>query len=480
MAVSKAIEVLQKFSEEEIIRFGEFLEKGIANTTESHFSFYKALLPHIHAAELPKEEIWTRFHAELPFDDRYFRKLLSELLARVKIFLRQENAHLEEFGVELNYLKFLGLHHLDELHLKEAKLLRQRRAEQMKHPDPVFYLQEFGLEDYLYRYAINQQNRTPDSRFDEMEAALDHYYLIQKLRVLIEKTHFYLVYQASQSTEGEPPLLAKIRESGFQDSVLIWMYLGIYHMTQKPAGQIKGDFLEWKNAFARDLAKFPLGFQEEIQNLRVSLCVRGINANVEADFFVAEMQEIFMDRIQSGSIFSDGAISAWDYINAISATLKLGKLDQAQKLIESLSTRLPAADYESTYHLCRALWMFQAQKYDKIQAELNKVDDSNGFYGLVSRSILIKTYWELKDYETLFSKVESSLKFVERNKEFSRAKKDRFKNRLKLLQKIVREETKSQRSEKELQKLEEEVKASKNNPDQEFLLRKLREMRMGR
>jgi hypothetical protein len=81
---------------------------------------------------------------------------------------------------------------------------------------------------------------------------------------------------------------------------------------------------------------------------------------------------------------------------------------------------------------------FYKQQYGKVARILQTVEFTDVFYNLDSRSLLMKTYYELNEFEALFTFSDTFSNYLRRNKHISAYQKTVYLNLVKFITRLAR------------------------------------------
>jgi hypothetical protein len=120
-----------------------------------------------------------------------------------------------------------------------------------------------------------------------------------------------------------------------------------------------------------------------------------------------------------------------------------------------------------------ARYAFAAGKYDKVLELLGTVDYDDVFYQLDAKTTLMKTYYELGEYQPLQSLKESFRILLSRKKLISDTQRDVYGNFVRYTLKLFRVDVKDK---KKMDTLRKEILATKQMADKGWVMEKLEEM----
>ena len=110
------------------------------------------------------------------------------------------------------------------------------------------------------------------------------------------------------------------------------------------------------------------------------------------------------------------------------------------------------------------------KKFDKTLLLLREVEFSEMSYELSAKTLLLKSYYELNEFEALFNHAETFKLFLRRNRKISAYQKTIYKNLIRYIVKLTKLKTFKQKTPK---KLMDEIKGSQDIADKTWLLNKV-------
>jgi len=116
---------------------------------------------------------------------------------------------------------------------------------------------------------------------------------------------------------------------------------------------------------------------------------------------------------------------------------------------------------------------FYQKDYGKVIELLRTVEFEDFTYNLVSKSILLATYYEEDEIEPLMSLLSSFRTYLNRHKDIPASRRKSYLDLIKYLKKLTRIQP---RDKKNLQKLKEEVESTKGIASESWLKEKIAEL----
>jgi hypothetical protein len=116
---------------------------------------------------------------------------------------------------------------------------------------------------------------------------------------------------------------------------------------------------------------------------------------------------------------------------------------------------------------------FYQKKFEKVIEQLREVEYNNSNYALGSKLLLMRTYYELGEYNALDSLLESFRIYLLRNKQLTKETNLQYAMIIRMIKRLsnINPNNKTQ-----VNDLAEKIKASTNNVAKQWLLEKVQEL----
>ena len=117
---------------------------------------------------------------------------------------------------------------------------------------------------------------------------------------------------------------------------------------------------------------------------------------------------------------------------------------------------------------------FYKKQHEQVVELLSTVEYEDFTYNLNSKAMLIATYYETNEIDPLYSMLESFRTYLNRHDEIPEIRRENFHNLIRFTRRLTKVDTSIP---EELDKLEDEIKATKQVASQSWLLEKVQELR---
>ncbi len=467
---NKVFQVLQHLDAAESKRLVRYMHSPYFNQSKPLRQLCDLLLRQIELGRetFSRTNIWQKMFPGEPYDDVNFRKYCSDLLGLVEGFLAQEIFQQQPERRALATYEFVVKRKLEPLYnsaLRDARL----RIEQ-PYPALESYFHRYELE---YRYHAMMEYDVKWNLRANLEVIshnLDIYYWIQKLKL-------YGAALSQRKTSNETyaltfmdEILAYFRQHPPNDSPQLQIYY--YAFLTICEEEDETHYFNLRQALETLGSSMPKAEAIELYDSAMHYCTGKVNQGKRD--FLQQYFDLFEQALERGIFIVQGELHAWRFNNMVAAALGLGKLDWAEEFIRHYKKYLPADTRENTYtfNLAR-VYRFQG-KYEQVLELLKTIEYEDIGYNLISKMMLLITYFELDKMEELDSFTESFRVFLNRHKQLPQPRRASYLHLIKFTRRLMRL---SPGDKSAIERLREEINREKaGTVNHEWLLEKLEEL----
>ena len=455
----------------ELNRFVKYVNSPLFNEDEKLKTFTAGILPFLKTntlAEAKEKEIWKEVFGNAKYNRSKFTRLLSDTVKKIEHFLVidrfQQNKGLQNAW----QLEIMNERKLDK-HVPELMSFSLKKHVQTAHRDADFYFTGFLLQQQQNLFLENKELRSAEKNLEQVIESLDTYYLIQKLKYCAAMLH----YKNFLTVEGEVPLLNEILKylgSGMFETVpAIEIYRRIIlSYTDEDGGP---HFAKLKELIVAHQELFVL---DEVKNMYVfamNYCIIRINDGKSE--YLKEILYLYKQALENNVLLNDGQLSQWDYKNIVTTALRVKDFKWAEKFLNDYKPKLPKEDRTNAYTFNLARYYFFIKKYDRVLQLLQEVKYNDIFYQLDSKITLLKTYYELGEWQPLYSLKDSFRILLRRKRLITPQQQANYNNLVKFAIRLFKTDTKEK---VKLKALKAEITLATNVADKSWLMEKVNEL----
>ena len=366
-------------------------------------------------------ELFNLMWPNRAFEIKEFRSKISVLLNLLKRYISFTEWEQQANQQELYYLIQLRKRGLETSFESAARRFHKNLDASPYHSAENDYLR-YRLADEANALYGQRQLRQFDASLPSKIDYLDLFYLRIRLRESCE----LLNRQQVLNTAYEPGLFGTYIEQLCQQPELLqqWpalaVYLQIFSCYREPDNpgvyrQLRKLLLLHAGSFSPEEAR---AMYRHAQNY----CIRRINIGKLE--YREELFILYDQQLQSKLILDREELDHSDFKNIVTVALHLKKYDWAMQFMEQYRPLVNPDYRENVYHFCMANFHTEQGQFREAIRLLQTVDFTDVFYILSSRTLLIKLYYEMNEMEGLFYALEAFERFLRRNKNLAKSRRE--------------------------------------------------------
>lgn len=418
MNTSKLLRTLKTLSSKE---FKTFEKKAINhfNKKDKLVVFIKFIAknyPEFDDNKISKEKIFKAIYKNEKYFDIRIRELMSLTFKYLKEFLISLETKESYFYYQFALLKQYNKRKLENLYQAQLKVVKNILKKD-KFKNKEYFKREYLVANIEYEHYSKKNIVSLDTKLQTKTDNLDFYYISTKLqetcdmlnrqKILNQKYNFHLFDEITNLIEKH--------KNDYLNHPFIICYYEVYKLlkTDNDTSQLKRCI----NTLKENSKNF---IDKEIKNLfdfPQNYCIANMNKGKLN--YIQILFDLQKDLINENFILVNGYISQVSYVNIVTLALKLKKYKWAKEFNEKYQEKVEPEYRENTYNMNLANLYYSSKEYSKTLGLLNQIEFTDVYYASYSKIILLKTYYALKEYETLFYFITAFRLFLKRNKELS-------------------------------------------------------------
>src|SRR4030095_6555910 len=441
MQKSKFLEVLKTFSKKDYQKFGQFVNSDYFNTRIMLRKLYEVILNYSKRSEeiITREYLFKELYPGKKYREGTIVNLLSGLYKLFETYVNQVSFESESFTKESYLLKGLSSRKLDKFAFKTYRDT-VKEMEKTSIRDADYFHCRHELE-YQYMTFLSGNERGYNTLDKE---TIQNYYnrLVEYIIVRLLTVYAFMLNQKTY-----------VREENFDMSFieLVFNYLHEKSFNHIPAISIYFTLIK---LIIEDDAKHCYKLMDLLSrhhailgsNERRNLYVNMLNfftfkARVSGiSKFNKESFELFKFIIEN-KIYITEANTKLDhilYLGTVETGLNVGEFEWVENFINRGREELLEEHRENTFNLCYAIFYFNKKNYNKSLEYLGRVQRMHGFFNLQINTLTLQNYYELNLYNNSFSLIDSYKHYLRENKEITNFNKDRAKDFLNTVNKLLK------------------------------------------
>jgi hypothetical protein len=410
MKSSKLWELLQTMDVRERNRLQKFVASPYFNQRSDVVHLLDILDACARSGELPPEKpvLFGQLFPGEPYDDHRVRLAASLLLKLAERFL--VNEHREQQLADHEIL-LAGIYRRRNLQRHYQAVIRQAGTLQQKIPyrNAEYHEQLFRIELEQYNHAAASW-RTDAINLQNVSDQFDLAYIAQKLR----QTCFSLSHQAVYNTEYRFGLLEAMLEYIDREQLHEIPAIGVYYFCYLALTQPGEEehFRQFRQKIRASDEIFP---QEEMRNLyllAINYCIKKYNEG--HSHFLEEEYQLYRQGLEKDYLLIDGYLSRFTYRNVVTIGLVMKDYAWVEKFIFEYRDKLKSDIRDSIFNFCLANLEYEKKNFDAAIDLLQRSEYRDLLLNLAAKTLQLKIWYELGEYDVLDSHLEAMRTFIRR------------------------------------------------------------------
>ncbi len=412
MEKSRLLEVIKQFDRRDIRLFSKFIRSPFFNQQEVLVQLWECLQEHGEAGSgrMEKAAVYRRLFPDKAYNDQKLRLLMSDLYQLIGQYIGCRELLADP--LKITFLQAMGWQERQNPVQFERSLLQAEKIAgdaDVVSADLHWDTYRIGLEKYMLTTRL-----APTEQFDfsNLVHHIDAAYLAARLRLaclaFTHKTvygldsHFYLLDE----------LLRYARQSDLLRSPLVGVYYHCY-LSLRNSEQDE-HFQAFKDILIGKGKVFPVNELRDLYLFAINYCIRKVNEN-QLDFFF-QVMDLYKEGLQTGSLMENGQLSRFTYHNIVAAALQTGEYVWVEQFIQDYKGLLAKEYRESSYSFNLARLAYRRKQYDVALPLLQKANYRDLLLNLAAKTLLLKIYYELTEYDLLHAHLTAMKTFIRRKR----------------------------------------------------------------
>ncbi len=421
---------IQTLSSQKRTAFGRFLASPYFNQRNDLSILYTGICLSLKEdTAISKEKFWERSFSGRAYVESELRLLMTYLQRLFEKFIAVEELLEDNIEIKLKTAEWIRQNGLSNLH---TALLKDFSKQLEKKPlrNAEYYFSKYELEWEKYQAASQSK---PDAKMD-FQQVIDNFditFIGKKLR----QSCLLMMHDSVYKWGFDPGFLEQIFSYLEKRKLLnipaISIYYHCYRMLEEPEQE------SWFKAFKQDLfEKGSLFEKEEIQDLFLLAINYGIRkVNIGQKNYFHDIIDFYKLGLEKEYLLQDGKLRRFTYFNIVTTALQIDMTDWAETFIEEWTPKLEKRFQERMYNYNRAKIAYHKKDYDAAIPLLQRSNYHDLLMNLGARTLLLKIYHELEEYDLLQSHLDAFSSYLRRKKGLGYHRKNyrnliRFTNRL--------------------------------------------------
>ena len=355
-----------------------------------------------------KYDAYRATYGNVDFNEQKLRLVMSRLNKVAEQYLAYQNFMGDEIQVQAAISEVYRQRRLDK-HFNQTIKKTQKLLEKSPYRDSDHYEKQYRILDEEYQ---NQAagRRIGTLNLQEISNTLDIAYLTQKLR----QACFLVAHQAVYKTNYTFGLLNEAIHYVKQQNLLQIPAISIYYYTYMALTHPKDGayFSRFKSLIFEKDKLFSNREIRDIFLLGINFCIRQYNEGNKT--YLNDEFELYKIGLERGYLLPGGIISRFSYRNIVTLGIAMNEYTWVENFIHTYRQKLPNTHKESMYSFCLARLEYSRQNYGEALQLLQKSDYKDLLLNLAAKTVQLKIYYELDEYDLLCAHLEAMQIFIRR------------------------------------------------------------------
>jgi hypothetical protein len=427
MHENSVVKILSTFSRKEMTYFAEFAHSPYFNKHEGVKMLVKYLsevFPKFGDTTCSRRILLDKFSditggdfTKLALLFTYIQRLLEKFLAQ-EIWEEQKD--------------FAAL--LTARHLRKKKIFNAA-SKVLSAATPADPALEAKFFNELDRLAVETQSHQKSEFLWQKQPSLDAAFLAEKMRDACELLLRGRLLKMESANLEQHFAVREIRDhpEKYAPFSVIEIYRLVFEMVLADSPEY---YQKVKLALTSGASHLPFEDLQNVSNYLQNFCVSRINQGSQD--YHRELFDLYKVQLEKELIYENGFLNEWHYKNIAAVAIRLGEKGWVKNFLEAYRKKLRPEVAQDAFALSLASFFYSESKLAEVLDLLLKIETNDPNYTLESKVLLLRAYFDLEEFEALFSLCDSFSRFVQRNKLLSESRKEGYLNLLKFTKKIAR------------------------------------------
>lgn len=467
MLDSKLVRIYISLNSEELRQLNKWIVSPIANVHEDvrKLIAFLASRRSISTTTLQKSRAFFYLYPQTKqYDDLRLRHVMSLCTQTLEDFLAYAYFVRNRNEQQIALAKSLQQHQLlDQAHLalQKIKIKQKLQAKQ----DALYYQEVIQLEIEQFKL-LSQHSRDQSFNIQAISDAIHHYAAAEILKyACISITH-----QNISNVQYSFVLLPFILEQIESDKLSVTPAIEVYYYAYKTLTNTNDNsyFKRCVDAVYKHESCFTEHELKDIFLLCINHCIKKLNSS---ELLYAETAyRLYLHSLDKKYLLDNNELSRFTFTNVVFIGLKLMDFKGVENFIEAYGEYLNESMRENTISFNKARLYFTQKNYRKTMPILLSIEYSDTLWNLAAKFMLVKIYFETKEYEALVGLLNTFKVYLFRQKKIG-YHKERYKNIIRFSEKLYAHIDVSKA--KKL-RLKNEIQEASDLPDKEWFLEMLK------
>ena len=358
---------------------------------------------------LDKRRAFEAVCPDQPYNNLQFNHLCSFLVQRLEAYIAWKEWTDDPHAHDLLLCRALRRRGANAQFVRRAARLA-RDLEEQPLRNAAYHLSRYLLERERYEHRVLHERETP-TLLSNVTDPLNHFFMLENLRW----AGTALALQARYGALNLLPFAGGVLEKAEQTDSEQHPEMAIMRLGYETLKDVENEenFRRLKSLITEKDGLFSAPENRDLHLLAINFCLRRHNRG-ERPGYTREAFELYRTALGKGLLFENGLLQKFTFNNILRLASIGGERDWALNFLEQYRGYLPADDRANTYRFNLACWHYLGGEYARVPGLLQTFDFSDRDTQLSARQMLLRSYFELEEWQTLDSLLKSFYSFLRR------------------------------------------------------------------
>ncbi len=417
------INLFKSLKKEEIRQLKKYVRSPVVTHREDIARMFNCLADHFYKGKdfANKEILYAETYPNEKYEDQKLRSTMSDLHKIIEEFLVWRIVKEDDTERSLLLLKCFRQRN-QQKHFKkmQQRLLKKQTTQPLRNPD--YYDGQLRYQAELAKFQAANQ-RAGNLHLQEIGDTMDILYLSRKLRHACTQLSHRAVYKTDYDFGLLNEWVSSLEKSVYLKVPAVALYYYCYRfLTEKYSQEY---FRKFRESLSLHQQHFPQDELKDLYRAAINFCIRKLNEGNSV--FTLEGWELFQEGLKNDIFTENGQLSRFTFDNIVGFGLRLKKHAAVEDFIEKYQMQLSESYRENTVKFNFARLEYDRKDFDKAVHYLQTFQPMDLVNQLISRTLLLKIYYESDEFDLLESHLDSFRLFI-RRREVSDYHRTNFQN----------------------------------------------------
>jgi len=445
------VNLFKSLKKEEIRQLKKYVRSPVVTHRADIARMFNCLADYSYKGkELPnKEELFFETYPKETYEDQKLRSTMSDLHKIIEEFLVWRIIKNDDTERNLLLLQcFRQRNQQKHFQKTRQKFLKSQEKQALRNPD--YYDDQLRYQAEFAKFQAANQ-RAGNLHLQEIGDTMDILYLSRKLRHACTQLSHRAVYKTDYDFGLLNEWVSSLEKSVYLKVPAVALYYYCYRfLTEKYSQEY---FRKFRESLSLHQQHFPQDELKDLYRAAINFCIRKLNeGNSE---FTLEGWKLFQEGLKNDIFTENGQLSRFTFDNIVGFGLRLKKHAEVEIFIEKYQNKLSKNYRENTVKFNFARLEYDRKDFDKAVYYLHTFQPMDLVNQLISRTLLLKIYYESEEFDLLESHLDSFRLFI-RRREVSDYHRTNFQNIISFVRKQLSLPPSDRREREKLRKAIEE------------------------